>query len=103
LHHPDLGGCFGPGCRVATGWDFVGDAFNADPTSPSYNPVPVPDPDPDDCNGHGTPHAVPGGQRYTVPNNGYVVKISVLEALGDDTNPAHWETWTSPVITIARP
>lgn len=53
-HHPDLGGCFGPGCRVAVGWDFVGDAFNADPTSPGYNPVPVPDPDPDDCNGHGT-------------------------------------------------
>ena len=52
--HPDLGGCFGPGCRVETGWDFVGDAFNADPTSPSYNPVAVSDPDPDDCNGHGT-------------------------------------------------
>jgi subtilisin family serine protease len=52
--HPDLGGCFGPGCRVYTGWDFVGDAFNADPTSPSYNPVPNPDPYPDDCNGHGT-------------------------------------------------
>jgi minor extracellular serine protease Vpr len=52
--HPDLGGCFGPGCRVAVGWDFVGDAFNADPTSLAYNPVPVPDPDPDDCNGHGT-------------------------------------------------
>jgi subtilisin family serine protease len=29
-------------------------AFNADPTSPAYNPVPVPDPDPDDCGGHGT-------------------------------------------------
>ena len=52
--HPDLGGCFGPGCRVAKGWDFVGDAFNADDTSPSYNPVPTPDPYPDDCNGHGT-------------------------------------------------
>jgi subtilisin family serine protease len=53
-HHPDLGGCFGRGCRVAFGYDFVGDAFNADPASPSYNPVPVPDPDPDDCAGHGT-------------------------------------------------
>lgn len=52
--HPDLGGCFGPNCRVATGWDFVGDAFNADPTSAGYNPNPTPDPDPDDCNGHGT-------------------------------------------------
>ena len=53
-HHPDLGGCFGRGCRVEKGFDFVGDAFNADPTSPAYNPTPVPDPDPDDCNGHGT-------------------------------------------------
>ena len=52
--HPDLGGCFGMGCRVKYGWDFVGDAFNADPTSPLYNPNPLPDPDPDDCNGHGT-------------------------------------------------
>jgi subtilisin family serine protease len=52
--HPDLGGCFGSACRVAVGWDFVGDEFNADPESPSYNPVPVPDPDPDDCQGHGT-------------------------------------------------
>lgn len=52
--HPDLGGGFGPGYRVVTGWDFVGDAFNADSTNPSYNPVTVPDNDPDDCGGHGT-------------------------------------------------
>lgn len=52
--HPDLGGCFGPGCRVAFGYDFVGDDFNADPSSAFYNPVPAPDNDPDDCNGHGT-------------------------------------------------
>ncbi len=52
--HPDLGGCFGPGCRVATGWDFVGDTFNADDTSPAFNPIPSPDADPDDCNGHGS-------------------------------------------------
>ena len=53
-NHPDLGGCFGPGCRVAAGWDFVGDTFNADPSSADYNPTPAPDNDPDDCNGHGT-------------------------------------------------
>jgi subtilisin family serine protease len=52
--HPDLGSGFGEGFRVVTGWDFVGDAFNADSTAPSYNPVPVPDDDPDDCAGHGT-------------------------------------------------
>lgn len=53
-NHPDLGGCFGPGCRVEKGHDFVGNAFNADPASPTYNPIAVPDNDPDDCNGHGT-------------------------------------------------
>jgi subtilisin family serine protease len=46
-HHPDLGGCFGPGCRVAVGHDFVGNAFTGGNT-------PVPDADPDDCAGHGT-------------------------------------------------
>ncbi|MGE3704040.1 MAG: S8 family serine peptidase [Vicinamibacterales bacterium] len=53
-HHPDLGGCFGQGCRVETGWDFVGDAFNPDRQSPRYDPVMRPDADPDDCDGHGT-------------------------------------------------
>ena len=38
-----------------------------------------------------------------VPNGQYVVKVSVLKALGDESNPAHWETWTTSVITIARP
>ncbi|MGE3511055.1 MAG: S8 family serine peptidase [Vicinamibacterales bacterium] len=52
--HPDLGGCFGAGCRVRTGWDFVGDAFNPDRTSPAFNPIATPDPFPDDCDGHGT-------------------------------------------------
>jgi len=53
-HHPDLGGCFGPGCRVSKGYDFVGDAYNNNTSSPDYNPVPSPDNDPDDCLGHGT-------------------------------------------------
>jgi minor extracellular serine protease Vpr len=52
--HPDLGGCFGPGCRVEAGWDFVGDAYNNDSTLPGYNPVATPDAFPDDCAGHGT-------------------------------------------------
>ena len=39
---------------MVTGWDFVGDAFNADPASALYNPTPVPDAYPDDCNGHGS-------------------------------------------------
>ena len=50
--HPDLGGGFGPGHRVVTGYDFVGDRFNAGGSGGAL--VPHPDNDPDDCNGHGT-------------------------------------------------
>ncbi len=64
--HPDLGGCFGPGCRVAYGYDFVGDAYNADDTAASYNPIPTPDPIPDDCAGHGTHVAGIVGANGTV-------------------------------------
>ena len=44
-----------------------------------------------------------GNDLVTVPNGQYVVRVSVLKALGDASNPAHWETWTSAAITIARP
>ncbi|RKP05951.1 peptidase S8/S53 domain-containing protein, partial [Thamnocephalis sphaerospora] len=43
-----LGACFGPGCFVAYGYDFVGDAYTGRNRA-------QPDPDPmDECNGHGT-------------------------------------------------
>ena len=48
-NHPDLGGCFGAGCRVEKGFDLVGDAFNNGTV-----PDPTPDNDPMDCAGHGT-------------------------------------------------
>ena len=49
--HPALGGCFGDGCKVAGGYDFVGDAYS------SSHPYPVADTDPlDNCSddSHGT-------------------------------------------------
>lgn len=46
--HPALGGCFGAGCRVAGGYDLVGDAWVAGAGDPA------PDDDPRDCLGHGT-------------------------------------------------
>ncbi|OAQ90479.1 subtilisin [Purpureocillium lilacinum] len=45
--HPALGGCFGEGCLVARGADFVGDAYDG-------SNDPAPDDDPMDCKGHGT-------------------------------------------------
>ncbi|HEY5729231.1 MAG TPA: S8 family serine peptidase, partial [Anaerolineales bacterium] len=62
--HPDLGGCFGPGCRVAYGYDLVGDDYNAAGSGAAL--VPVPDPDPDDCGGHGTHVAGIAGANGTV-------------------------------------
>lgn len=45
--HPALGGCFGEGCLVGYGYDFIGDDDSS--------PVPIPDSDPyDGCMGHGT-------------------------------------------------
>ncbi len=47
-NHPALGGGFGPGFKVAGGYDLVGDD-DSWPTTPK-----VPDADPEDFNGHGT-------------------------------------------------
>jgi hypothetical protein len=44
-----------------------------------------------------------GNKTYTLPDGAYFAKVSVLKALGDSSNPAHWETWTSPMIVIDRP
>jgi subtilisin family serine protease len=43
-----------PTAKVVGGWDFAGDAYDANPGNPTYNPVPSPDADPMDCNGHGS-------------------------------------------------
>ncbi len=44
-----------------------------------------------------------GKEELTVPNGRYVLVLTVEKALSDGTNPAHFETWTSPAFTIARP
>jgi subtilisin family serine protease len=80
--HPDLGGCFGRGCRVSRGWDFVGDAFNADPSSPAYNPVPSPDPFPDDCDGHGTHVAGIIGANGTIRGVAPGVRLHAYRVFG---------------------
>jgi minor extracellular serine protease Vpr len=62
--NPALGGCFGDGCRVTDGHDFVGDRFNSSGSGGDLNPHP--DNDPDDCNGHGTHVAGIVGANGTV-------------------------------------
>jgi len=41
--------------------------------------------------------------RKVVRDGQYKLVVKVLKALGNPGNPAHWETWTSPTITIDRP
>jgi hypothetical protein len=40
---------------------------------------------------------------FEVPDGRYRLRLRVLKALGDERNPAHVETWTSPPITLDRP
>jgi hypothetical protein len=42
-------------------------------------------------------------KRKVVPNGTYRLKLSILKALGNESNPADWETFTTPPITLARP
>jgi subtilisin family serine protease len=66
-----------PSARVPFGYDFVGDDYNADETSPSYNPVPIPDPNPDDCAGHGTHVAgIVGANDATIPLRGVAPAVT---------------------------
>ena len=44
-----------------------------------------------------------GDHRKAVPNGRYILKLSVLKALGDAGNSADWETFTTSPITLARP
>ena len=44
-----------------------------------------------------------GDHRKAVPNGRYILKLSVLKALGDASTPSDWETFTTPPITLARP
>ncbi|TDM08071.1 MAG: peptidase S8 [Ideonella sp. MAG2] len=42
------------------------------------------------------------GTVMTVPDGTYTLNVSVLKALGDPNNEAHWERWASPTVTIQR-
>ncbi|OMH23574.1 hypothetical protein BKD30_11690 [Tersicoccus phoenicis] len=55
--------------KFAGGYDLVGDDYNADPSSATYQPVPKPDANPLDCNGHGT-HVAGTAAGYGVNADG---------------------------------
>ncbi|WP_448232063.1 S8 family serine peptidase [Microbacterium lacticum] len=64
---------YGPDARrVKGGIDLVGDDYNADPSSASYQPVPHPDDNPLDCQGHGSHVAgTAGGSGVLADGTGF--------------------------------
>ncbi len=64
---------YGPDARrVKGGIDLVGDDYNADPSSASYQPVPHPDDNPLDCQGHGSHVAgTTGGSGVLADGTGF--------------------------------
>ena len=90
-----LGGIF-PTAKVVGGWDFVGDAYNADPTSSSYDPTLHPDPNPMDCNGHGS-HVSGTAAGYGVSADG-----STYVEAGADTYAALKNLTSSAYVSKFR-
>jgi hypothetical protein len=43
------------------------------------------------------------GTLVDVPDGGYRVNVRALKANGVASDPAHWQVWTSPIVTIDRP
>lgn len=41
-------------------------------------------------------------RRVEVPDGRYILRLSATKPLGDPSNPAHVETWDTPVITVDR-
>ncbi|KZT61997.1 subtilisin-like protein [Calocera cornea HHB12733] len=80
--NPWLGGCFGPGCKVVSGWNFVGDNYKPhDPQNP-----PEPNSDPQDCSGHGTHVAgIVGanpGNPYNISGVAYDATLAAYRVFG---------------------
>jgi subtilisin family serine protease len=67
--------------KIGGGYDFVGNDYDADPTSAYYQPVPNPDPDPIDCGEHGT-HVAGTAAGYGVNANGTTFNGSYKDLTG---------------------
>jgi minor extracellular serine protease Vpr len=82
--NPDLSDGFGPGHRVAGGWDFVGDDYDAASTASTFQPVPHPDADPAPCDPVKADEiaARPGASTSSAGHGTHVAGIAAAKAAG---------------------
>jgi subtilisin family serine protease len=87
---------FGPSApRVKGGIDLVGDSYDPDPASATYQPIPHPDPNPLDCNGHGSHVAgtaagsgvTSAGTTYAGPYNASTLAVPANFNVGPGVAP----------------
>ncbi len=77
------------------GYDLVGDAYNADPGSPTYNPVAVPDGNPLDCESHGS-HVSGTAAGYGVNDDGTTFRGDYSTLTADQVNAMRIGPGTAP-------
>ena len=82
--NPDLSDGFGGGHRVAGGWDFVGDDYDAASTASTYQPVPHPDADPAPCDPVKADEIAsrPGASTSSAGHGTHVAGIAAAKAAG---------------------
>jgi subtilisin family serine protease len=85
--------------KIAGGWDFVGDNYDADPTSDNYQPVPHPDPNPLDCNEHGT-HVAGTVAGYGENADGDTFTGDYTTLSGDDLDGMRIGPGMAPLATL---
>jgi minor extracellular serine protease Vpr len=98
---PEFGACAsaGPGCRVAGGFDFVGDDYNANVNDATYQPLPHPDNDPAPCDPNVADQRAlqPGGGTSAAAHGTHVAGIVGADGRSD---PADLVTGVAPGATL---
>jgi minor extracellular serine protease Vpr len=98
---PEFGSCssIGGSCRVAGGFDFVGDSYDANPNDSTYQPVPHPDADPAPCDPNVADQRAlaPGAGSSSAGHGTHVAGIVGADGRSD---PDHLVTGVAPGATL---
>jgi minor extracellular serine protease Vpr len=98
---PEFGSCssIGGSCRVAGGWDFVGDLYDANSAASTYQPIPHPDADPAPCDPNFADQRAlaPGAGSSSAAHGTHVAGIVGADGRSD---PANLVTGVAPGATL---